>query len=181
MRLSFQRLEHESIADVATWCQVFEAAPSFTSLTGGRVPSHYDAVKLFYMKPNDRVEEEVFRYAIFDEGRLCGCISFVADHPEPGDLNLILLVLADPWHGSFCGVTCFKWVLDQAVQLKCGRISGVVDRANDRAFRFWHALGMKELYRERRSDFVGEAVTGFIPVPAASASALGLLRAMRRD
>ena len=114
--------------------------------------------------PNGKRAEDVFIYAIYVDGALCGSAYIARDYPADGNANLVLLVLMEKHQRRYLGVRCLSWIEAQARSWGCTKLTGVVDTANERAFRFWQRLGFQEQRREKLPGLVAEAAIGYIPL-----------------
>jgi ribosomal protein S18 acetylase RimI-like enzyme len=162
--LTFRRLDPSNTIDRSDWRQVFRGAPSFTYATEGRTPTDDDADRMIDTLPRGKQAEDVFIYAISAGGALCGCAYVARHYPAHGDANLVLLVLMENHQRRYFGVRCLSWIEGQARSWGCTRLTGVVDTANQRAFRFWQRLGFQEERRQRLPWLVAEAAIGHIPL-----------------
>jgi RimJ/RimL family protein N-acetyltransferase len=177
--LTFRRLAPSNAADREEWRRVFRGAPAFTHATQGRAPTDADADRMIDTLPSGKTADSVFIYAIYADGELCGCAYIARDYPAIGDANLVLLVLMEMHQRKYLGVRCLGWIEALASQWGCTRLTGVVDTANQRAFRFWQRLGFQEQRREGLAGLVAEAAIGFIPLgsnPSIERTASGRLR-----
>ncbi|MCG2592896.1 GNAT family N-acetyltransferase [Ramlibacter sp. XY19] len=181
--LTHRRLDPSVAEDRLAWREVFRGAPSFTHATEGRTPTDADADRMMDTVPKGRTSDDIFLQAIYADGVLCGC-SYVARHyPTPADAYLVLLVLMESHQRSYLGIRCLNRIEAQAAGWGCSQLRGVVDAANERAFRFWQRLGFQEERRQRLPGLVGEAVVGSIPIGPVSnerSSAARLRRKLSR-
>jgi len=162
--LAFRRLAPSNTDDRLAWREVFRAAPSFTYATEGRAPTDADADRMIDTVPAGKTADDVFLFAIYADGAICGCAYLARHYPAIDDAYLVLLVLAERHQRGYLGVRCLNWIEAQASAWGCSKLRGVVDAANERSFRFWSRLGFREERRQKLAGLVGDAVAGYIPL-----------------
>lgn len=118
-QLSFRRLDQRNQKDRDDWRDVFRKTPSFTYATSGRTPTDLDADRMFETVPTGTAEENVFLYSIYTGELLCGIAYLAKDYPKAGEANLVLLVLAESFHGRWLGVRAVKWLAVSAKSMGC--------------------------------------------------------------
>jgi GNAT superfamily N-acetyltransferase len=162
--LSFRRLDATISNDRENWRRVFRQTPSFTYATEGRSPTDDDADRMFATLPAGKSRDDIFLYSIYADDQLCGLAYVARDFPDPGDANLVLLVLTEQYHGRWLGVRSLKWIAQTARSWGCRRLTGVVDTANGRSAKFWQRMGFIEVKRTPLPGLVGEAIVGYLPL-----------------
>ena len=110
--------------------------------------------------PRERVQEDVFAFAIEVGGVLCGCAFVMKGYPKPEVAYLALLVLMEQFQGRYLGVRCLRQIEALALSWNCTSLEGVVDAENARAAALWERLGFRELYRRELPWLVGLAIVG---------------------
>jgi RimJ/RimL family protein N-acetyltransferase len=162
--LSFRRLNSRSQADRDEWREVFRNTPSFTYATAGQTPTEADADRMFKTVPSGAPKLDLFLYSIYADEALCGIAYLAKDFPRAGEANLVLLVLAESFHGRWLGVRAVKWLAASAKAMGCSKLTGVVDSANERSAMFWKRLGFIEERRTAMPELVGQAIVGYLPL-----------------
>ena len=99
---------------------------------------------MFETVPTGTAEENVFLYSIYTGELLCGIAYLAKDYPKAGEANLVLLVLAESFHGRWLGFRAVKWLAASAKSMGCSKLTGIVDSANARSAMFWQRLGFIE-------------------------------------
>lgn len=167
--LTFRRLDPRDPNDQDEWRNVFRNASSFVYATEGRAPTDEDAVRMLNARPKGKTATDIFLYGISLHGESCGCAYVARDCPSAADACLVLLVLMEKHQRRSLGVRCLRWIEAEARSWNCTRLVGMVDAANERAVRFWRALGFQVERRQAAPGLVGEALIGFIPLDAGGA------------
>lgn len=162
--LVFRRLNSQNQKDREEWREVFRMTPSFTYATAGRTPTDLDADRMFETVPSSTPEANLFLYSIYADEALCGIAYLAKDYPRSGEANLVLLVLAESFHGRWLGVRAVKWLAASAKSMGCARLTGVVDSANERSATLWKRLGFIEERRTALPELVGQAIVGYLPL-----------------
>ena len=162
--LSFRRLDSHNQRDRDEWRDVFRRTPCFTYATAGRTPTDLDADHMFETVPSNTLEANLFLYSIYADGELCGIAYLAKDYPRPREANLVLLVLAESFHGRWLGVRAVKWLAASAKSMGCSKLTGVVDSANERSAMLWKRLGFIEERRTALPELVGQAIVGYLPL-----------------
>lgn len=119
---------------------------------------------MFETVPANTAEANVFLYSIYADEALCGIAYLAKDYPKPGEATLVLLVLAESFHGRWLGVRAVKWLAACVKSMGCSRLTGVVDSANERSAMLWKRLGFIEERRTALPELVGQAIVGYLPL-----------------
>ena len=162
--LFFRRLNSHNQRDRDEWRDVFRRTPSFTYATAGRTPTELDADRMFETVPSNTSQANLFLYSIYTNGELCGIAYLAKDYPRTGEASLVLIVLAESFHGRWLGVRAVKWLAASAKSMGCSKLTGVVDSANERSAMFWQRLGFIEERRTALPELVGQAIVGYLPL-----------------
>lgn len=119
---------------------------------------------MFATVPSGSPNLDLFLYSIYADEALCGIAYLAKDFPRAGEANLVLLVLAESFHGRWLGVRAVKWLAASAKAMGCSKLTGVVDSANERSAMFWKRLGFIEERRTTMPELVGQAIVGYLPL-----------------
>ena len=152
--LSVRLLNADCSADLDDLQSVFEAAPSFGLLHGGKPPSPTAAQDLFTSLPPDKQRSDQFVYGFYDQNNcIVACAEVINGYPDASIAFIGLLLFAEFAQGQSNG----PWAVDQLAAISatwgCSLFRIAVLENNPRALAFWQREGFVELYRKPSPEF----------------------------
>jgi ribosomal protein S18 acetylase RimI-like enzyme len=168
--LTFRPLELLSKADRDTWREVIRGTPSFNYYSQGRPPNDADADRLMDMPDPSGRTGTVYIYALYADAALCGCVHLIRGYPTAADTTLTWLLIMEKFQRSNLSLRAFRRAEEIVQAWGCDQIVGVVAASNERAWRFWQRLGVKEVRRFTLPDVAGDMIVCRCPPLAQNAA-----------
>lgn len=142
--------------------RVIEDAPRYADLTTGAPPGSADAQSLYTILPDGKTYDDKFVLGIHRDEAMVGCIDLIRGYPDPDTAHIGLLLIGEGQEGRGFGRAAYAGLEDLVRSWEsCTRLRLGVVRSNDRALRFWSALGFVptgEVKPYRYGSIVSEVV-----------------------
>lgn len=156
--LTCRLMQRSSEADRRALQQVLLAAPAYSLLVEGALPSKDAAINLFAELPPCKTHEDKFVLGFFVGADPAGCAEIIRGYPTAEVAFVGLLLFAEPFQGKALGVVALAHIESFVRPWACNALRIAVMANNQRAHGFWKHQGFAELYRKPAPPYIGEAI-----------------------
>ena len=156
--LEVRRLSADSAADRRDLQRVLTAAPGYSRIVTGRLPSENAALDEFSSLAPGTSPADKHVLGFYQAGTAVGCADVVRGYPERHTAYIGLLLFAESFQGRSLGPQAIAEISALARGWGCIALRLGVIETNTRALSFWQREGFVERYRKDVADFTGRAI-----------------------
>ncbi len=140
--------------DVNALQVLLENSSDYAQLVTGLPPGSSAAYSLLTETPEGKTPDDKLVIGFYSAGQdLIGVLDIIRDYPVQHDWWKGLLLLDPAFRGQGLGQRVFRAFVQWANQHDAERICLGVVEANQRAYRFWEAMGFEEVERRPPKQF----------------------------
>jgi GNAT superfamily N-acetyltransferase len=137
---------------------VLSAAPEYSLIVEGKLPSSTAAAELFAELPPGKSYVDKFVFGFLDAKGMVGCAEVIRGYPTEKVAYIGLLLFAESEQGKSFGPYALDMIEPIASAWGCTALRIAAIETNTRALAFWHREGFSELYRKPSSRYTGQAI-----------------------
>ena len=156
--LTMRTLEADNALDRGALQAVLAAAPAYSLLVEGHLPTPSAADEMLAALPPGKTASDKFVFAFEADGQTIGCADLVRGHPEAQIVFIGLLLFAESAQGRGHGAAALRHIEAIARSWGCSGLRIAVIETNLRALGFWQRQGFNQLYRKDAAGFTGRAI-----------------------
>jgi len=155
---TLQQLRVNNEDDIAVLQSLLDAAPAYSLIVEGELPSPSAAKEMFEALPPGKTAADKFVFEIRSQAGPIGCVDFIRGYPEEHVAFIGLILLIESAQGRSYGPQALCLLETLAKSWDCTTIRIAVIDTNVRALAFWHREGFVELVRKDSVGFTGAAI-----------------------
>lgn len=156
--LTYRRFDAAERSDAEALQRLLEAAPSYSLIVQGTLPSPTAGEELLSELPPGKTADDKLVLGIFQGDELVGCADLFRGYPASEFAYIGLLLFSESDQRRGFGTEALSHIEALAASWGCRLLRIGVIETNLPALSFWRRAGFREVARKAIAGFTGEAI-----------------------